>query len=96
MYLALSLSLSLSLSRPLFLALSPRRRAPVRPPHPQQFRGAGGEEQGEAAMTMENNSSTFVVNGIELDREETRQARVLYDYEAVNESEITVYCDEVG
>ena len=36
------------------------------------------------------------MNGIELDREETRQAKVLYDYDPVDENEIAVYCDEVG
>lgn len=38
----------------------------------------------------------FVVNGIELDHEDTRKAKVLYDYEADNESELTVYCDQVS
>lgn len=41
-------------------------------------------------------SGKFVVNGIELDREETRKAKVLYDYEADNENELTVYCDQVS
>ena len=36
------------------------------------------------------------MNGVEFDREDTRRARVLYDYEAENESELTVCCEEVG
>ena len=91
-------STSISLSLPLSLPHSlPPSRVPVRPSRPPQFRGAAGEEQGGPGTTTaaEDSSTTFVVNGIELDREETRRARVLYDYDAVNESEITVYCDEV-
>ena len=35
------------------------------------------------------------MNGIEFDREDSRKAKVLYDYEAVDESELTLYCDQV-
>ena len=37
----------------------------------------------------------FEVNGIELDRDESRKAKVLYDYEAENEEEMTVMTDQV-
>ena len=52
----------------------------------------GGEQGVEPTDEV---SRTFVANGIELDREDTRQARVLYDYEAVDENELSVYCEEV-
>ena len=66
---------------------------PLRPPHPPQFSAVGGEERGHE--TVEDSKGPFVVNGIELEREKTRRARVLYDYEAVNDKEITVYCNQV-
>ena len=37
----------------------------------------------------------FEVNGIELDRDESRKAKVLYDYEAENEEQMTVSTDQV-
>ena len=37
----------------------------------------------------------FEVNGIELDRDESRKAKVLYDYEAENEEQMTVLTDQV-
>lgn len=37
----------------------------------------------------------FEVNGIELDRDESRKAKVLYDYEAENDEEMTVSTDQV-
>jgi len=33
---------------------------------------------------------------VELDREESRKARVLYDYDAESENELTVYADQVS
>lgn len=65
-----------------------------RPP-PPHFGGVGGAE-GEETSEGSKESGKFVVNGLELDHEETRKAKVLYDYEADNESEMTVYCDQVG
>ena len=47
------------------------------------------EEEGGGAQTK------FSVNGIELDSEDSRKAKVLYDYEALDESELTVNCDQV-
>ena len=38
----------------------------------------------------------FEVNGIELDRDESRKAKVLYDYEAVSDGEISITTDEVS
>ena len=52
-------------------------------------------EQGEDLLQSAKPSGKFVVNGIELDREDARRAKVLYDYEATNEKELTVYCDQV-
>ena len=52
-------------------------------------------EQGEDLLQSAKPSGKFVVNGIELDREDTRRAKVLYDYEATDEKELTVYCDQV-
>lgn len=39
-------------------------------------------------------SNTFEVNGIELDRDETRKAKVLYDYEALTEHEMSITTDQ--
>lgn len=33
---------------------------------------------------------------MELDREESRKARVLYDYDAESENELTIYADQVS
>ena len=38
---------------------------------------------------------TFEVAGIELDKEDSRKARMLYDYEATNEEELTISGGEV-
>ena len=43
----------------------------------------------------EPQTGRFVVDGIELDREESRKARVMYDYDAENENELTVFADQV-
>ena len=40
-------------------------------------------------------SNTFEVNGIQLDRDETRKGKVLYDYEAENDGELSVTGDQV-
>lgn len=32
---------------------------------------------------------------MELDREESRKARVLYDYDAESENELTIYADQI-
>lgn len=53
-------------------------------------RGAGG-----SVATEDTDRGTFEVNGVELDREESRKARVLYDYDAENEDELTIYADQV-
>lgn len=53
-------------------------------------RGAGG-----GVATEDTDRGTFEVNGVELDREESRKARVLYDYDAENEDELTIYADQV-
>ena len=45
--------------------------------------------------TEDTDRGTFEVNGVELDREESRKARVLYDYDAENEDELTIYADQV-
>ena len=47
-----------------------------------------------ASFTM-TSSNTFEVNGIELDRDESRKAKVLYDYEAVNDDELSITTDQV-
>ncbi|XP_065918989.1 endophilin-B1-like [Dysidea avara] len=39
-------------------------------------------------------SNTFEVNGIQLDRDETRKGKVLYDYEAENDGELSVTGDQ--
>ena len=54
--------------------------------------GSGGEDSPPSSKPA---TGKFVVNGVELDREDTRQGRVLYDYEAVGEEELTVYCNQV-
>ena len=36
-----------------------------------------------------------LIGGLELDREESRKARMLYDYDAINPDEITVNAGEV-
>ena len=46
-------------------------------------------------ISFETQSGKFTVKGIELDREESRKARVLYDYEAENDDELTVLADQV-
>ena len=38
----------------------------------------------------------LVVGGQELDREESRKARMLYDYDAVNSDEISINAGEVS
>ena len=45
--------------------------------------------------TEDTDRGTFEVNGVELDREESRKARVLYDYDAENENDLTIYADQV-
>ena len=44
------------------------------------------------ASTQSDSSATgvFEVSGIELDKEDSRKARTLYDYEAEKEDELTV------
>ena len=37
----------------------------------------------------------FTAGGLELDREDSRKARMLYDYDAVNQDEITINSGEV-
>ena len=52
--------------------------------------------QGDAeGSSVTQPGSTFTVQGVELDRQESRKARVLYDYDAENENELTVYTDQV-
>ena len=40
-------------------------------------------------------SNTFDVNGIQLDRDETRKGKILYDYDAENDGEMSVTADQV-
>ena len=54
---------------------------------------SGGGVASEPAR--EPQTGRFTVNGIELDREDSRKARVLYDYDAENENELTVFADQV-
>ncbi len=41
-------------------------------------------------------SSEFIVGGLTLDREDSRKARMLYDYDATNDDEITINSQEVS
>lgn len=41
-------------------------------------------------------STKFEVDGVELDREDSRKARMLYDYEAESELELTINSGEVS
>ena len=36
------------------------------------------------------------MNGIELDRDESRNGKVLYDYEALNDQELSITTDQVS
>lgn len=56
--------------------------------------GSHGSSGGGA--TEGTDRGTFEVNGVELDREESRKARVLYDYDAESENELTIYADQVS
>jgi len=40
-------------------------------------------------------SDTFEVNGIQLDRDETRKGQVLYDYEAESDDQLSITTDQV-
>ena len=40
-------------------------------------------------------AGTFEVSGIELDKEDSRKAKMLYDYDAENEGELTISAGEV-
>lgn len=40
-------------------------------------------------------TGTFEVAGIQLDREDSRKAKVLYDYDAENEDELTLAAGDV-
>jgi len=40
-------------------------------------------------------SNTFEVNGIQLDRDETRKAQVLYDYDAEGDDQLSITTDQV-
>jgi len=35
-------------------------------------------------------SNTFEVNGVQLDRDETRKAQVLYDYDAEDDDQLSI------
>ena len=48
-----------------------------------------------SSHTDASGSGTFEVDGIELDTEDLRKARILYDYEAENDGELTVSAGEV-
>ena len=48
-----------------------------------------------SSRTDTSGSGTFEVGGIELDKEDSRKARMLYDYEAENEGELTIHGGEV-
>ena len=48
-----------------------------------------------SSRTDASGSGTFEVDGIELDTEDLRKARILYDYEAENDGELTVSAGEV-
>lgn len=56
--------------------------------HDDEF---GGSSDYPATQT----GSTFTAQGMELDREESRKAKVLYDYDAANENELTIFTDQV-
>ena len=63
--------------------------------HPPRFFLSGGHGSSGGGATEDTDRGTFEVNGVELDREESRKARVLYDYDAENEDELTIYADQV-
>lgn len=44
---------------------------------------------------MTATSGTLVLNGIQVDEEDARKARVLYDYESEDNSEISFFADQV-
>ena len=48
--------------------------------------------RGESEAT----AGTFAVAGIELDREDSRKAKMLYDYEATDDSQLTIAVGEVN
>ena len=46
--------------------------------------------------SLQEESTKFTAGGLELDREDSRKARMLYDYDAVNGDEISINSQEVG
>ena len=50
---------------------------------------------GASSHSDSSGGGTFEVAGIELDKEDSRRARMLYDYEAENEGELTIPEGEV-
>ena len=54
------------------------------------------DELPSAAIREEKPGGKLLVNGMVLDREDARKGRVLYDYDATNEDEMTVSSEQVG
>ena len=50
---------------------------------------------GSGSKPKEVVTTKFEVDGVELDREDSRKARMLYDYDAESEAELTVNSGEV-
>ena len=50
----------------------------------------------QPARPTNSDVGKFMVAGQELDREESRKARMLYDYDAVNDDEISINAGEVS
>ena len=48
-----------------------------------------------SSHTDTSGGGTFEVDGVELDSEDSRKARMLYDYEAENDEELTISGGEV-
>ena len=47
-------------------------------------------------VTITATSGTLVLNGIQVDEEDARKARVLYDYESEDDSQISFFADQVS
>ncbi len=59
-----------------------------------RFGGSGFETSGGGFA--DGSQSKFTLQGVELDREESRKAKVLYDYDATAEDELTIFTDQVS
>ena len=58
--------------------------------------GSGTSHLSSSLLTrQEKEQGTLLVNGIVLDPEDARKGRVLYDYDAAAEGELSVLSDQV-